>query len=268
MKQKHKKVIAKEIIILTSIVIIGLLLLSFFYLKNLYFKNKLKNYTNEITNLKHQIDSVEAIPRNKLIKSIFLFNNNNNNTTQQELTKTVSINCFILSNVMDSLFKEKLVNFIPPIDGVIFSNKSTNRIVPPPPDDEWGEMVFVKGVWEIYVDELGLDSSMQKNLIDVYTKLTDKKYISVNYDEFISTLKGIQFSPQSPIWRKYQRNLKEKNELEIQLSKTKYKILSASEINDNGIQVFFILIILIYPVRLFILLILWAFRTLKENKNE
>jgi hypothetical protein len=281
MKPQHKKIIAKEVIILASSVIVSILLLSFFYLKNFYFKSKLKNYTIDISNLKQSIDSVEKIPHVNLLYSIFTdklyseyktkwqveFGNpltKNETYTNEDI---ININAHDLSTLIasfcDSIISP-LIKWEPPKDAVPTSlyNLAAREVI------RWEEAETGNNYFYLIHDEITNDSSKQEMLHKAYEFFYSKKYLIKDYDEFISTLKGIPFSAKSPIWLKYQRNIKEKDQLEMDLQITKCKVLSASEIKDNCIQVLFILLILIYPVRLFILLLIWAFRTLKENKNE
>lgn len=211
MKQKTKKKIAKEIIILFSSFIIATLVLVGILLRNVYFDNKIYLTDNKIKNINKSIDSIE-----KQLNSF------------DESYLTVFFETYLLP-------KRPYANF----NDWIYRIKSNEQ--------------YKKGMFENHVSPKNPNLSYDDWCSKVFG-IDSTKSLSYNSKshEFVDSLANLKFSKDSL------------TDIKNLCYKRKYTM---NESWHFTYSFYILIIILLYPTRFFILLIIWAIKILKEPKE-
>lgn len=250
MKQTTKRKIAREIVILFSCaVIIGLAWTAFWAINKTH-KNKAEQLQIQISNLTHEIDSIQstfpklksfeeivtgAVPVDYLIVHKFIPTPEEVLGTEQEIERARNI------RQLHKLLTTSKFSF------------SNNTFISDFP-------YFKKSI----ENELESDTT-QEQLNKIYTFLKDQKYLTVDFFTFTYSLKSLLPLPKKISWVAYQNDIKKREDLKQEFNTTSKKIYSANDLLDIAKWILIIVLTLIYPFRFLFLLLKWAIKTLRQN---
>ncbi|MGC9375264.1 MAG: hypothetical protein ACP5DQ_09515 [Bacteroidales bacterium] len=272
MKQTTKRKIAKEIIIFfISAVIVGLIWTIFWGI-NQFNTHKSASLQAQITNLEHETDSIQASYSkvktfSDLITGKVPIEYLNADPTWEEVlpigqdkfTPKEQRACNIrelYKLLTTSKFKFSDDNFIPDFPSF---QKDIEKELEIEPSSALRDSLK-KNVNVMATDSILLQPSLSK----IYNFLKKERFLSVDYNEFISTVDFYELLPDiGPL----DEILKQKDKLENDLISSNDKVYSSNELNEIGKSLCIISLIIIYPFRFLFLMLVWAVRTLRQKPN-
>lgn len=278
MQQSTKRKIAREIVILfSSILVIGMIWAFFWLVNNVNIK-KTESLQQEIEILNNDIDSIKlSFPKAKTFEGLFLgkvpdeFYEKTGDFDDlgvpiRRLKQSADLPSLAEINEENEFRKTRTINFrklfeILEKSRYPFSVSPINKFDMPIFQDFEADMNE-----ELEGDTLNLDSisSTKPKLKKIFDFLKEKKYLAVDFDEFVLTIYELPLPPPHSTWTTYQSDMTKKEELKSELAKTNSKINSSSRLTDILKWISIIVFSLIYPLRLVISLLFWAVRTLKN----
>ena len=119
---------------------------------------------------------------------------------------------------------------------------------------------------EINNDTLNLDSLSSKPFLKhVYDFLIEKQKTKASIQELVLTIKGMPLPPPHSVWAAYQKSKTEKDNLSKKLESVNSSIYSSHDLTDIAKWICIIVLIIVYPLRLFYATLLWAIKTLRQK---
>lgn len=116
--------------------------------------------------------------------------------------------------------------------------------------------------YQAFCNNINNENSLRK----IYNYLIMKKYIDINFNEFVHIVNAEPYFHSQSSLLKYNDAIKRREEMYSEIDKTRSNIFLSTEI-DKSIKLLSIyLLIAIYPLRAMALSVRWAFRTLKEKQ--
>lgn len=125
-----------------------------------------------------------------------------------------------------------------------------------------------------YLDELG-DNSLNLDSIEItkpkmkrmYNFLKDKLNLKISFADFILSLEGLPQLPQESSYKAYKNFTKEKESLYLQKKTIERRIGSKADLWNLTHNISIITLTLLYPIRGIVLILMWAFKTVREKKD-
>nr|WP_294898577.1 hypothetical protein [uncultured Pedobacter sp.] len=115
--------------------------------------------------------------------------------------------------------------------------------------------------------ELEGELKKMSELKRVHHFLQTKKYMTVPFNEFISSLKGLPLPPPHSTWKTYETTKKQIAQLNQQLIKSNSKIYSKKDLSHVGKWLIIIVFMIVYPLRYLILTLIWALGVLNKKST-
>ena len=257
-----KKEIAREIIIFFGSLLLIVLAWVYLYTVNKIYSNKRDNIKKQIIYSNHKIDSLQAtFPQSKTFKEVIIDKNAPFNPDIYLAEKSwgkyrLPLPEEILGTNLDEITSSNLRKLYKLLE-----------ILEYPKDIDYlnadGLPVF-KNIKRIIPAELKKSSQEMKELQSIHQFLKDKKFMKASFNEFIFTLQGLPLPPPHNKWEEYNKQKDSINNLNAELRKVNSKIRPNNNIQFTIKWLGIIIFSLIYPLRLVILLLFWAIRTLKN----
>lgn len=273
MKQTTKRKIAKEIVILFSCAVLTGLTWTIFWTINKVHKSKLEQLKIEISNLTHDIDSIQTtfpklksfqdlitgkVPVEYLIEDKFIPTPEEVLGTEQEKERATNIRkLYKLLKASKYPFSDD--SFIP--DFHYFKDDIEKELTIVPYDD-------LPDSLKRNANKKEIDSIASQPLLkNIYAFLKSEKYSTVEFVDLTFCLSAIPLPPKHATWTNYQADIKKRDELNNELDTCSAKIYSANDLTDIAKWISVIVLTLVYPFRFLFLLLKWAVKILRQNPS-
>ena len=252
MKQKSKKIIAKEILILSSIVVIALMTYGVLHLMKNYKQEKFEKLKKQRVSLLNEIQEIE----------------NKSDEDHGSIAKNINVKLQKLYQKINQKYNVGTFN-----EYIIKIYKSDERKIL----YEALKKDYDLGTFEKFEESLGFNKVFEtpngskvkaKELMDRYGKrfdtLLDQKYLTpINYQNVIQLKEG-----QLTSYKKYDlERLEELKKDRIAISEKIKNSDHPIDVNNVFYSIIINLVILAYPFRLFVIGIKWALKMLETKKN-
>jgi hypothetical protein len=289
MNSKTKKTIAKEIIYFFSVISFLLLAWAGIELRNSFLRNKMDNFSNQISVLKIQIDSIEktypkkAIEFSNLVPPVL--------PTLDELNNKALVSIDDANAQLDDSFVESPIS---ELYGYLRLNKFDFAV---PGAKEKKPFILNNAIYDIPIDEIknflkdypSAKPSFEKFIPDLesfenhikkefnqpkqpliqkiyaFIKSENKKFTS-DILNFVFCLKGLPPLPPLEILDKLDEIKKTKTETNQKLKETENKLMYRNETKSFIVWSSTLLLGLLYPFRFIFFLLKWAFKTVKQKE--
>lgn len=273
-QQTTKKKIAKEILIFFfSIVFIGLVI-SFVWMRNLWTDNKIENLKITAFRLDSEIDSIKnTFPTIKAFENIFgrQFTSeefgyeiqNDGDTVyitesfgelptrgdmelpeHSQLGRRNTVKLYKILKTTKFSFSDDGIGFVP--DFADF-NKEIRK--------------------ELSDQTINLDSVAfnKPQLARIYNHLKTSGQIKIPLSEFVLILNGLPPIPSEGTWSTLEQLEQERKTVNLKLNEFRTDVNSREDIGNILLLTTIITAVLVYPIRLIIWTIIWAFKTVREK---
>lgn len=257
MKQTTKRKIAKEIVVIFSCAVLIGLTWTIFWLKNNYTIHQADKLQAQVEKITSDIDSIHL-----------------------SFPKVIPFEKIIVGEIpVESLIED---NYIPMPDEVLGTEFDKTRIsnirklyrllssfnFSFPPES------FVSTLSNLYPDvkftenivkELESNKTDKLILRKIYLFLKEKNMLNMEFEEFTFNIEGLPLPPPHDTWTAYEKDKKQKEELNNQIMLTKSKIYSANDLTKIAQWISIIILTIVYPFRFLFLLLKWAVKTLNQK---
>ncbi len=121
---------------------------------------------------------------------------------------------------------------------------------------------------ELSGDPLNLDKETKPNLMRIFNFLKGKQYLKTEFNDFVVTIIGLPLPPSHETWLSYLDNKDKLNTLTAELVVKQSKLISSDELEDIITLTIVLVAVVVYPVRLMILTLWWAIKTVRKPEQE
>lgn len=272
MNTKTKKTIAKEIIYFFSAITLLLVFWVGIEIRNFYLRNKIKNFSNEISDLKVQIDSVEKT-YTKEIKDFYDLIpldydklpdidelNHNIKKPKFDPLQLFTVPNSDLPNIIElySYLKENEFDFSLPHD---YKSPGVSK------EDLSGAIPLDADCFEVFIkNEFIQEKQPYIEKIYMFIKSKNKKF-NCKIASFIRCLEGLPELPPNKVLEQVEQLKKTKTETNQKLQETENKLMIRDETKNMLALGSALLLGLLYPFRFIFFLLLWAFKTVKQKEQ-
>lgn len=257
MQQTIKRTIAKEIIILFSCIILIGLTWTIFLGANNYNIQKAESLSKEIFFLNQNIDSIQNTFAKAKIFEDFIDKDIRDKYLKEKLDYSDIIN---LSNETQQTISTYN------IEQTIALLHKMNYPTPIRYMTKGGLPVF-KNIKEEILLELGKEINQMSELKKIYNFLINQRCIHIEFEVFVFSLQALPLPPPHAVWTNYQTTKKQKEELISKLNNVNSNINSPKHLTEIIKWISIILLSIVYPFRILILILAWAFKTVKQKSE-
>lgn len=118
---------------------------------------------------------------------------------------------------------------------------------------------------ELSGDTLNLDKETKPNLERIFYFLKGKQYLKTEFSDFVVTIVGLPLPPSHETWLSYLDKKDKLETLTAELILKKAKLIPVDHITNLTIV---LVAVIVYPVRLIILTLWWAIKTVRRPEQE